>query len=233
LLAGRLAFFDLRDPLAARGYLVMAYDSAVAAADASLAAGALGHLGFVPAASAQWTAAGDHLNRAVVYADRGAPPVVRGWLAAVTSEIRTNAGDHHGALAAIDDAKRFSEMKSTAPAPTWFDFYDASRLHGFEGYALLHGGSAGAAAQQLQLALDGLGSTAVKQRTVFLTDLATANVRQGDVDEACDLAIRAATDVRTGRYATCVDRLREFRSSLRRYDTSRAVRELDHAMVEL
>jgi hypothetical protein len=68
---------------------------------------------------------------------------------------------------------------------------------------------------------------------VFLTDLATANVQQGEVDEACHLATRAATDVRTGRYATCVTRLREFRSSLRPYETLRAVRELDHAMVDL
>lgn len=233
LLAGRLAFFDLSDPLAARGYLTMAYDSAVAAEDAPLVAAALGHLGFVPAASGQWSAATDHLDRAFAHAERGAPPILRSWLAAAASEVRSNAGDHRGALVAIDDAKRLEQATSSAPPPAWFDFYDGSRLQGFEGYALLHGGAVSAAARNLQEALTGLASTAVKQRTVFMTDLATANVQQGEVDEACHLAIRAATDVRAGQYATCVARLREFRSSLRPYETSRAVRELDHAMVDL
>lgn len=233
LLAGRLAFFDLRDPLSARGYLTMAYDSAVAGGDAALIAAALGHLGFVPAASGQWSAATDHLDRAFAYAERGAPSIVRSWLAAVSSEMRTDAGDHRGALVAIDEAKRLERGKSCGAPPPWFDFYDESRLAGFEGYALLHGGSAAAAAHSLEAALAGLAPTAVKQRTVFLTDLANANVAQGDVDEACDLAIRAATDARVGQYATCVARLREFRSSLRPYETSRAVRELDHAMVDL
>lgn len=233
LLAGRLAFFDLRDPLSARGYLTMAYDSAVAAADAPLMAGALGHLAFVPAAAGQWSAAADHLTRATQHAERGAPPIVRSWLAAVASEMRANARDERGARTAVDDAKRIGSSASSAPQPSWFDFYDASRLHGFEGYALLHTGSAGPAARVLEQALDGLDRAAVKQRTVFLTDLAAANVAQGNVDQACDLAVRAATDVRARQYATCVTRLRAFRSSLRPYATSRAVRDLDHAMVDL
>lgn len=232
MLAGRVAFFDLRDPLAARGYLMLAYDSAVAVGDASLAAGALGHLSFVPADAAQWSAAEDHLGRAVAYAKQGAPTVVQSWLAAVTSEIRTNAGDHRGALAAIDAAKHSDESHSRA-APRWFDFYDRSRLHGFEGYALLRDGSIAGAANVLERALTELAPTAVKQRTVFLTDLATARVQQDNIDEGCTLAARAAGEVRAGRYATCVSRLREFRSSLRPYETSRAVRELDHAMVGL
>src|SRR5262249_28947343 len=143
LLAGRLAFFDLSDPLTARGYLTMAYDSAVAAGDTPLIAGALGHLGFVPAATAQWSAAADHLDPAFAHADHGAPSIVRSWLAAAASEVRTNAGDHRGALVAIDDAKRLEQATSEAPAPPWFDYFDTSRLQGFEGYALLHEGSAG------------------------------------------------------------------------------------------
>lgn len=234
LLAGRLSFFDLHDPLAARGYLILAYESAVAADDTPLAAAALGHLAFVPADSGAWSAAADHLNRASAYAQRGGAAPLRSWLAAAMSEIRTNAGDHKGALTAIDEAKRQAESASDAPRPAWFDYYDASRLHGFEGYALMRCGSMSASATRvLERALVELDRSAIKQRTIFLTDLATANIHQGNVDEACDLAIQAATDARTGQYATSVARLREFRSSLHRYDTSRAVRDLDRAMVEL
>jgi hypothetical protein len=232
-LAGRLSFFDLRDPLTARGYFMTAYDSAVGAEDGALAAGALGHLGFIPAAANQWAAASDHLGHAKVHADAGAPTIVRSWLAAVASEIRANAGDARGALIALDDAKRALESGSSTMVPEWFDFYSGARLRGFEGYALLQIGNTAAAARHLDEALRALEPSAVKQRTVFLTDLATANVRQGDLDRACDLAIEAATNLRTRRYATCVGRLRDFRSTLRPYATSRAVRDLDRAMVEL
>lgn len=232
-LAGRLAFFDLRDPLTARGYFMTAYDSAVAAEDSALAAGALGHLGFVPAAAGQWTAAEDHLSHATVHANGGAPRIVRSWLAAVASEVRATAGDERGALIAIDDAKRALDSGSPTMVPEWFDFYGGTRLRGFEGYALLRSGHTTKAINQLGDALAALEPSAVKQRTVFLTDLASANLRQGDLDRACDLAIQAASDLRTRRYATCVGRLQEFRSTLRPYGATRAVRDLDRAMVEL
>jgi hypothetical protein len=166
-------------------------------------------------------------------AESGASTVVRSWLAAVTSEIRTNEGDHRAALTSIDDAKRLLASGSNTLVPDWFDFYNQTRLHGFEGYALLRGGNTLAAVGELQVALASLGPSAIKQRTVFLADLATASVQHGDVDRACDLAIEAATALTTRRYATCVNRLRDFRSTLRPYATSRAVRDLDRVMVEL
>jgi hypothetical protein len=232
-MAGRLAFFDLHDALAARGYLTMAYDSAVAATDASLAANALGHLGFVAASAGRTAAAEDHLSHASQHAERGAPSIVRSWLAAVASEVHANAGECRRALLAIDDARRTADASSQMPPPMWFDFYDVTRLDGFEGYVHVRSGSAGAAVPVLESAIAGLDTSATKQRAVFLTDLASAHAAQGDVDRGCDLAIQATDALRNRPYATCVTRLRQFRSSLRRYETSRAVRELDRAMVDL
>ena len=232
-LAGRLAFFDIQDPFAARAYFTTAYDAAITAGDPSLAAAAVAHLGFVSAAERRLDAAADHLSRAQMHAGRGAPQVISSWLGAINSEIQADAGDAKAALIAIDDAKRNLQDSASASTPSWFDFYDATRLAGFEGYALLRSGRASAAAGELQRALGSLTPSAIKQRTVFLTDLATANVAQGDVDNACDLAIQAATDLKTRSYATCVNRLRTFRASLRRFGAPRAVRRLDCAMAEL
>ena len=131
------------------------------------------------------------------------------------------------------EAKRLLASGSNTVVPDWFDFYNQTRLHGFEGYALLRGGNTVAAVGELQVALASLGPSAIKQRTVFLADLATASVQHGDVDRACDLAIEAATALTTRRYATCVNRLRDFRSTLRPYANARAVHDLDRAMVEL
>jgi hypothetical protein len=225
--------FDLRDSLSARGYLAMAHDSAVAAGDSSLVAAALGHLSFVPASSGQPSAAAEYLNRAVAYADRGAPAGVRSWLFAVASECRANAGESTGALTAIDDAKRSLQRSSVSPQPVWFDYYDESRLGGFEGYALVKAGSPAPAIRILEQAVLDLPRDATKQRAIFRADLAAANLSQGNVHEACSHAMYAATDLRTARYATCVQRLRQLRSRMRPFETSRAVRDLDHAIVDL
>lgn len=47
-LAGRLAFFDLKDSLAARGFYNLALESAREAGDHLQAAAALGHVAFIP-----------------------------------------------------------------------------------------------------------------------------------------------------------------------------------------
>jgi hypothetical protein len=63
LLAGRLAFFDLRDPMSARACYGAALDSSREANDPHLAAATLGHLSFIPAASGGFNAATDLLER--------------------------------------------------------------------------------------------------------------------------------------------------------------------------
>ena len=232
-LAGRLAFFDLRDQLSARGYFTAAYDSAIAADDACLAAGALGHLSFVSASARQWSAADDHLHHARMHAERVGNPVVRSWLAAVASEIHANARDERATLLALDEARRLLNGGTGQAQPAWFDYYDNTRFHGFEGYALLRLGRWAEAHRQLHGALRSLPSTALKQRTVFLTDLASVSIRQGDIDHACDVAVDAANALTAQPYATSMQRLRNLRSDLAPYAKSRAVRQLDDAMAQL
>ena len=232
-LAGRIAFFDLHDSLAARGYLMSAYDSAVAARDPSLAASAIGHLSFVSADARSWGAADDHLGRARSLANRSAPPIIVSWLNAVSSEVHASAGDERRALADLEHAHAALERDPQAFRPAWFDYYDRARLHGFEGYVLLKLNRSGPAVRVLQTAIERLDDTATKQRTVFLADLATARVQQGDVDEACRLAMHAARELSQRRYATSVARLHVLRSTLQPFATSRAVRQLDRAMVDV
>ena len=93
-LAGRLAFFDLRDPLAARGYYNLALESAREAGDHLQAAAALGHVAFIPAADYSYNAALDYLRAAAHQVGKRPDGRVASWLSAVESEIRTNAGAH-------------------------------------------------------------------------------------------------------------------------------------------
>ena len=75
--------------------------------------------------------------------------------------------------------------------------------------------------------------SAVKQRAVFLVDLATVELYGGDLDEACRLAGDATDQLYQAGYATGAGRLREFRASDERWKTFPAVRMLDEQLAVL
>jgi transcriptional regulator with XRE-family HTH domain len=117
LLAGRLSFFDLRDPMGARAYYGTALDASREAGDPHLSAVTLGHMSFVPAASGGFTAALDLLEGADRYASK--LTILPSWLAAVEAEIRAKAGQTRMSLDAIDQAENALVVPHEVPA--WMD----------------------------------------------------------------------------------------------------------------
>ena len=232
-LAGRLAFFDLRDPLAARGYYNLALESAREAGDHLQAAAALGHVAFIPAADYSYNAALDYLRAAAHQVGKHPDGRVASWLSAVESEIRTNAGAHAEARAAVDQAReRLANPGLIADLP-WFDYYDSTRLSGFAGYALLRDRQHAAARTALTGAAEHLPRAAVKQRAVFLADIATVDLATGDLDHACATAGEAADQLRRAGYAVGVGRLRDFRRAVEPWANSTPVRTLDEQLAVL
>lgn len=232
-LAGRLAFFDFRDPMAARGYYNLALEAAREAGDHLQAAAALGHVAFIPAAEHGFTAALDYLGGATHHVAKHPHGPVSSWLAAIESEMHTNAGSHPAALAAIDRARDALDRPGLAADLPWFDYYDATRLAGFAGYTTLQAGRLDEARAALADALGSLPRTAVKQRAVFLADLATVELRAGDLDKACGIAGDAADQLRQAGYATGAGRLREFRAAVDPWKTATPVRTLDEQLAAL
>jgi transcriptional regulator with XRE-family HTH domain/tetratricopeptide (TPR) repeat protein len=232
-LAGRLAFFDLQDPMTARGYYNLSLEAAREAGDHLQAAAALGHVAFIPAAEHSYTAALDYMRGAAHHVSKQPHGPVASWLAAVESELHTNAGSPDAALGAVDRARQALDRPGLAGKLPWFDYYDAARLGGFAGYATLRAGQFDAARAALTEALAHLPRSAVKQRAVFLADLATVELNGGNLDEACRLAADAADQLAQAGYATGAGRLREFRTSVDRWKTSAAVRVLDEQLAAL
>jgi transcriptional regulator with XRE-family HTH domain/tetratricopeptide (TPR) repeat protein len=226
LLAGRLAFFDLRDPMAARGYYGLALDASREADDPHLSAATLGHMSFVPAASGGFSAAMDLLQGADKYAVK--LTVLPSWLAAVEAEIRAKAGHTRASLNAIDRAEGALVIAHEVPA--WMDYYDATRLKGFKGFAYLTAGRPDEARDALSKALSALDTGAVKQRAVFLADLATTFVHEGEVDKGCELAGEAAAALTRAGYATSAERLHEFRQLVRPWQDRASVKDLDERL---
>jgi transcriptional regulator with XRE-family HTH domain len=232
-LAGRLAFFDLRDPLSAHGYYNLALESAREAGDHLQGAAALAHMAFIPAADYDFSASLDYLQGAAAQVAKRSEKRVESWLCAVESEFQTNAGSHVAALAAIDRARdALTEARPNTDLP-WFDYYDATRLSGFAGYATLRAGRPEESYAALVEALEGLSQTAVKQRAVFLADIATVQLASGDLDEACRTAGDAADQLSRAGYAVGLGRLHEFRIAVQRWSDSAAVRALDDQLAAL
>ena len=232
-LAGRLSFFDLQDPMAARAYYSVALEAAREADDHLQAAAALAHVAFIPAADHGFTAALDYLHGASGHLKSHPCAPVASWLAAVESEMHTNAGNHTAALHAIDRARNTLAASGLAPELPWFDYYDVTRLHGFAGYATLRADRYDEARTELTTALGKLSRSAVKQRAVFLADLATVELHDGNLDHACQLASDAAHQLHQAGYATGAGRLRDFRAAIEPWSTTTPVRVLDEQLAAL
>jgi transcriptional regulator with XRE-family HTH domain len=229
-LAGRLSFFDLRQPTEARGYYGLAHESASQAGDDLLAAAALGHLAFLPAAEGNPSAAVDYLGAAAQHARRTGVPLVQSWIAAVESEVLTTVHPA-GIMRALEHATALLTRPADAVQPGWFDYYSGDRLDGFRGRALLQLGQSGEARASLTSALRGLDPGAVKQRAVFLVDIAASYLSDTpDVDRACALAGDAATTLAMAGYATADSRLREFRGQVGAWEHTSAVVEFDERL---
>jgi tetratricopeptide (TPR) repeat protein len=190
-------------------------------------------MAFIPAADRGYAAAVEYLRGAGRHAARRPDNRVASWLHAVESEIQANAGSHDAALAAIDQAREaLAKPGLTADLP-WFDYYDETRLSGFAGYATLRAGRFEESRAALTDALGRLPRTAVKQRAVFLTDIATVEFSSGDLDQACRTAGDAADQLRQAGYAVGFGRLRDFRRSVERWSDSTPVRVLDEQLAAL
>jgi Flp pilus assembly protein TadD len=108
-----------------------------------------------------------------------------------------------------------------------------TRLAGFAGYATLRAGRYDDARTELGTALDKLSRSAVKQRAVFLADLATVELSDGNLDHACTIAADAAGQLHQAGYATGAGRLRDFRAALEPWKTTTPVRVLDEQLAAL
>jgi hypothetical protein len=122
-------------------------------------------------------------------------PRRQAWLAALAARAQAATARQQGAAApgvmrAVGDARR--ALESAGPADST-DFFDAPRLAGMAGTALLLLGDTSGAREQLGEALSGRAAGDVKGRALLTLDLAECHAADGEPDAAADLAARALT----------------------------------------
>jgi hypothetical protein len=231
LMAGRIEFFDLRNPGAAADTYVRALQAAAEADDVLLGSAILAHTAFVPGWAGDRTTAQERMRAARAYARRGRPSAgFLAWLDAVEAECETRCGHPRTALALIRHAEEVLVRDGELASPGWMDWFGPVRLASFKGNTQLKAGQYAQARETLLGVLDGLPADAGKQRAVILGDLAAAAVGEQQVEDACEWAQQALGQLAVTWYATGMDRVREVRQNLQPWSERPCVLALDDAM---
>jgi len=236
LLAGRIEFFDLQNPVKAQSSLVIALQAAQDAQDPLLGSAVLAHMAFIPAFSGERKRADearDKIRAARAFARRGpASPEMLAWLDATEAEVETRFGNTRKALQLIHHAEDIFATEEPRPSPPWLDWFSPVRLAGFKGNTLLTAKQPGPARDTLQKVLDELPGESAKQRSVILGDLAAVAVAENDPERACIVAEEALDHLARYWYATGMDRIRAVRESLTKWESLPCVRRLDERLYD-
>jgi hypothetical protein len=141
LLAGRIEFFDLRQPDDADATFVRALQAAGEADDALLGSAILAHAAFIPGWVGRRDETADRMRAARTYARRGpASAEFLAWLDAVEAECETISGRTREALRLIDHAESILAEGSLYTSPDWFTWFSPARLAAFKGNTQLKAG---------------------------------------------------------------------------------------------
>ncbi|MEU8432143.1 transcriptional regulator [Streptomyces sp. NPDC029216] len=228
LLAGRIEFFDLREPQQAGETWLRALQAAGEADDSLLGAAVLAHMAFVPGWGGDRDGAVERMVMARTYARRGpASAEFLAWLDAVEAECETRCGRTGTALNLIAHGEGVLADGPEHSSPEWMDWFSAVRLAAFKGNTQLIAGHLPQARETLLGVLDALPPDADKQRTVVLADLAAVEAAAGAPEAACAFAVRALEQLETHWYATGMERVREARRALATWQHRECVRDLD------
>ena len=228
LLAGRIEFFDLRQPDDADASFVRALQAAGEADDALLGSAILAHAAFIPGWVGHRDDAADRIRAARTYARRApASAEFLAWLDAVEAECETISGHTREALRLIGHAEATLAAGSQHASPDWFTWFSPVRLAAFKGNTQLKAGHLPQAKETLTAALDDASIADDKQRTVILGDLAAVEAAQHNPEAACAYAEQALDQLGITWYATGMDRVLEVRKALQPHAELDCVQQLD------
>jgi hypothetical protein len=228
LLAGRIEFFDRREPSTANDTLLLALQAAGEADDPLLGSAVIAHMAFIPGWLGDSDAALERMVAARTYARRApASAEFLAWLDAVEAECETRCGNTRTALHLIGHAEDVITTGNEHASPEWMDWFSPARLAAFKGNTQLIAGHLPQARETLLRVLDEMPVSEDKQRTVVFGDLAAVEAASGKPGQACEYVGRALDQLALTWYATGMDRVREVRRALAPHQHEPCVRDLD------
>jgi hypothetical protein len=176
----------------ARGYWSSAITAAQAAGDGPTLACVMCYQSYALAGRGDHRGAWQLLDNAAQYVRSPQHAQARAWISARQAEEAAAIGEAGPALISLERAMTAYDYADPANARPWVKFFDGSRLGSMavNTYGLMQHPETQAAADAVMASL---GAGNQKTRAVILSDVATARVKAGDLDEGCDLARRALT----------------------------------------
>jgi tetratricopeptide (TPR) repeat protein len=231
ILAGRLAADDLGNVMSGRSFYSVALDAARELADDQLTAIAHGYAAQLAAAEGFTVAALDCLTMAREHAR--STPAIASWLATTEATIHADRGDHVAARDALYRAQTALDQPGGRSAPALFHNHGTAHLTAATGGVLLRVGDYGDAREVLTAAVGDSHSIGRRQRVLALVDLATAELRSGNLSAACSHATQAAEFLHQAAYAVGTVRLRAFRTAAQRSLNGGALRALDEHLTRI
>jgi len=219
ILAGRLAANDLGNTMSGRAYYSIALDAAREGAEDQLIAIAHGHAAQLAAAEGQITAALNDVTAACEPAQSTA--AIASWLATIEATVQADCGNHSAARDALDCARTALNQPGGRSAPASFHSHGAAQLAAVTGRILVQVGDYSHACETFNAAVDDPRPAGRRHRVLILVDLATAELRSGELAAACSHATQAAELRRQAAYAVGSVRIHAFRTDAQRSLDSR------------
>lgn len=231
IVAGRLAADDLGNTMSGRAYYSLAFNTAREAGDAQLIAIAHGYAAQLATSEGMSMAALDHLTAAREPAR--STPAIASWLASIEATVHVDRGDHTAAREALDRAHTALDTAGRSAPESFRSSHGPTDLSAAIGYVYLQSGNCTGAREILTAALDQPHLIPHRRRVLALVDLASAELHNGNLPDACLFATKAADLLHQAAYATGAARLRAFRAAAQRPLPSEALRALDEHLTRI
>jgi transcriptional regulator with XRE-family HTH domain len=216
----------------ARAYVRTALEAAREAGDSALGAYLMGTMSVVDHPKDEAAQRLRYLSaRPFGFDPSDATPTTQAWLEGLQAEAHSMLGHEADALrsleAAVTEWARPADDRLARPRVA---FFDAPRLAGEQGICLARLGHAGQAQGVLTAALADLDRHQQKSRGRLLIALASTQLQQGDVDEACRLAETALDEAVGLGVQPNVQDVVSLRRQLEPWRDRRGVRDLDERL---
>jgi len=216
--------FDLREYALAWSYYMLSIKAAQTASNHDLWAAGIGRMILL---LIYW----DHPQKALFFLQEVRQLHIQNtrvvcWLAAVEAEVHAYLGDAESCDAALKRAKKILQHE-----PLGEDHYatglSASRLAGYEGACFVRLHQPDRALPALQQALSLLDPQAIRRQSTLLTDMGMAYAQQGNIQQACQLAVQALSITKQTRSRAVLERVRTLRSELEAWKETSEVHDLE------
>jgi transcriptional regulator with XRE-family HTH domain len=222
-------YFDMNDYITARAYYNVSIETAQEGGNHTLWATALGRMASLPTYSNYPREALPLLYEAQQVATDHSSASVLAWLASVEAEAYAHLHNEEACLRSLAHSEHFLKhlVKEEDPYSIKFDY---SRFVGYKGVCYLRLKQPELAITALTEGMNLTNSLSPRQLSIIIADVAEAYRQQGQIEEACKLAIQALKMTDQTKSCLVLQRLRKIRLNLEPCKTLQSVEEFDAHM---